>query len=121
MNEKKSPLQIAASLADYWSPRVIGEVDEHFVKVAKLKGTLTWHDHANEDELFYILSGRLKMEMPDHTVELGPGELFVVPRGVRHNPVAEEECLVMLFERKTTRHTGDVTMEKTRSIDQQLP
>lgn len=121
MNEKKSPQQIAASLEDYWSPRVIGEVDEHFVKVAKLKGTLTWHDHANEDELFYILSGRLKMEMSDRTVELGPGELFVVPRGVRHNPVADEECLVMLFERKSTRHTGDVTMEKTRTIDQQLP
>jgi len=80
-----------------------------------------WHDHANEDELFYVLSGNLKMEMPDRTIELGPGELFVVPRGVRHNPVADEECLVMLFERKTTRHTGDQTTEQTRTIDQQLP
>jgi len=121
MNEKKSPLEIAASLAEYWSPRVIGEVDEHYVKVARLKGTLAWHDHAGEDEMFYILAGHLEMQMPDGSVHLGPGEMFVVPRGVQHNPVAEDECLVMLFERKTTRHTGDVATEKTRSIDQQLP
>lgn len=120
MNEKKSPLQIAASLEAYWSPRVIGEVDEHFVKVAKLKGTLAWHDHAGEDEMFYILAGRLRIEMHDRTVDLGPGEMFVVPRATQHNPIAEDECLVMLFERKTTLHTGDVTMEKTRSIDEQL-
>jgi len=120
MNEKKSPLDIAASLSEHWSPRVIGEVDDHYVKVAKLEGTLAWHDHADDDEMFYILSGRLEMQMADRTVHLGPGEMFVVPRGVQHNPVAEEECLVMLFERKTTRHTGDVTTEKTRSIDEQL-
>ena len=120
MNEKKSPLEIAASLADYWSPKVIGEVDDHYVKVAKLKGTLAWHDHAGEDEMFYILSGRLKMEMPDRAVHLGAGDMFIVPRGIQHNPVADEECLVMLFERKTTRHTGDVKTEKTRSIAQQL-
>jgi len=120
MNEKKSPLEIAESLTEYWSPRVIGEVDEHFVKVAKLKGTLAWHDHAGEDEMFYILGGSLKMEMPDRTVHLGSGDMFVVPRGMQHNPVADEECLVMLFERKTTLHTGDTTTEKTRSIAQQL-
>jgi len=121
MNQKRSPLQIAASLTEYWSPRVIGEVDDHYVKVARLKGTLAWHDHAGEDEMFYLLAGSLLVEMPGRTVQLGPGEMFVVPRGVKHNPVAEEECLVMLFERKTTRHTGDVTTDKTRSIDQQLP
>ena len=120
MNEKKSPLEIAESLTEYWSPKVIGEVDEHFVKVAKLKGTLAWHDHAGEDEMFYILGGSLKMEMPDRTVHLGSGDMFVVPRGMQHNPVADEECLVMLFERKTTLHTGDTTTEKTRSIAQQL-
>lgn len=121
MNEKKSPLEIAASLTEFWSPRIIGEVDDHYVKVAKLKGTLAWHDHAGEDEMFYILAGRLEMQMTDRTVSLASGEMFVVPGGVQHNPVADEECLVMLFERKTTRHTGDVTTEKTRSIDQQLP
>jgi len=119
-NEKKSPLAIAASLPEYWSPRVIGEVDDHYVKVAKLKGTLAWHDHAGEDEMFYILSGHLKMEMPDRAVDLGAGDMFVVPRGIQHNPVAEEECLVMLFERKTTRHTGDVATDKTRSVEEQL-
>lgn len=118
---KKSPLEIASALSDYWSPRVIGEVDEHYVKVAKLKGTLAWHDHAGEDEMFYVLSGHLEIELVDRSVQLGPGDMFIVPRGVQHNPVAEDECLVMLFERKTTRHTGDVTTEKTRSIDQQLP
>lgn len=120
MSEKKSPLEIAESLTEYWSPRVIGEVDEHFVKVAKLKGMLTWHDHAGEDEMFYILAGSLKMEMPDRTVHLGAGEMFVVPRAVQHNPVAEEECLVMLFECKTTRHTGDVATDKTRAVEEQL-
>lgn len=120
MNNKKSPREIAASLDEYWSPRVIGEVDDHFVKVAKLKGTLAWHDHAGEDEMFYILAGRLKIEMPDHTVDLGPGEMFIVPRGVQHNPIADQECLVMLFERKSTRHTGDVMTEKTRSISDQI-
>lgn len=120
MNEKKSPLEIAASLTEYWSPRVIGEVDDHYIKVARLEGTLAWHDHSGEDEMFYVLAGSLKIEMRDRAVHLGPGEMFVVPRGVQHNPVADEECLVMLFERKTTRHTGDVTIDKTRSIDQQL-
>ena len=120
MNEKKSPLEIAASLTDYWSPRVIGEVDDHYVKVAKLKGTLAWHDHSGEDEMFHVLDGQLQIEMRDRTVELTAGEIFIVPRGEQHNPVADEECLVMLFERKATRHTGDVTTDKTRSIDQQL-
>lgn len=120
MNEKKSPLEIAASLTDYWSPRVIGEVDDHYVKVAKLKGTLAWHDHAGEDEMFYILAGSLKMELPGRTVHLESGEMYVVPRGVQHNPVADEECLVMLLERKTTRHTGDVVTERTRSVEEQL-
>ncbi|MEX2500421.1 MAG: cupin domain-containing protein [Wenzhouxiangellaceae bacterium] len=121
MNIKKSPREIAASLDEYWSPRVIGEVDDHYVKVAKLKGTLAWHAHADEDELFHVLEGVLKIEMPDRTVLLEGGDMFIVPRGVQHNPVADEECLVMLFERKTTLHTGDVATEKTRLIDQQLP
>jgi len=120
MSHKKTPLEIAASLTEYWSPKVIGEVDDHYVKVAKLKGTLTWHDHAGEDELYFILAGSLKMELLDRTVQLEAGEMFIVPRGVQHNPVADEECLVMLIEGKTTAHTGEVITEKTRSIDQQL-
>ena len=115
-----SPRQIAASLTELWSPRVVAEVDDAYVKVAKVSGSLAWHSHENEDELFLILEGHLRIEMEDGNVELGEGEMYVVPKGVRHNPVAEQECLVMLIERKATLHTGDVVMEKTRSLAEQL-
>ena len=126
MNERpdetgpRSPLEVAKELTEFWSPKVIAELDEHYVKVAKLKGTLCWHAHDREDELFYVLSGRLRIELRDRTVELEPGELFVVPKGVEHNPIADEECLVMLVERKSTRHTGEQLIEATRSIQEQL-
>ncbi|MBI1753769.1 MAG: cupin domain-containing protein [Acidobacteria bacterium] len=120
MSKAVSPKQIAASLTELWSPRVIGEVDEAYVKVAKVQGSLAWHSHDEEDELFLVLKGRLRIEMAEETVELGEGELFVVPKGVRHNPVAEEECQLLLIERKSTRHTGDVTTERTRSLAEQL-
>ena len=113
-----SPAQVAASLTELWSPRVVGEVDDAYIKVAKVRGTLAWHSH--EDELFLVLAGRLRIEMEAGAVELGPGEMFVVPKGVRHNPVAEEECHLMLIERKSTKHTGDVVTDKTRSLDEQL-
>ena len=116
----RSPLEAARALSEYWSPKVIAELDEHFVKVAKFNGTLCWHAHEDEDELFYVLSGRLWIELRDRKVELGPGELFVVPKGVEHNPVTDEECLVMLVERKTTQHTGEQVVEATRSIEEQL-
>jgi mannose-6-phosphate isomerase-like protein (cupin superfamily) len=116
----RSPLEAARALEEYWSPKVIAELDEHFVKVAKLKGRLCWHAHDEEDELFYVLSGRLRIELRDRTVELAPGELFAVPKGVEHNPIADEECLVMLVERKSTQHTGDQVSKATRSIEEQL-
>ena len=120
MPSAQSPKQIAASLTELWSPRVIAEVDDAYVKVAKVHGTLVWHAHEHEDELFLVLQGRLRLEMEEGAVELGEGELFVVPKGVRHNPVAEEECLLLLLERKTTRHTGDIVTERTRSVEDQL-
>jgi mannose-6-phosphate isomerase-like protein (cupin superfamily) len=110
----------AADLAEHWSPRVVGEVDDSYVKVAKVKGSLTWHSHDREDELFLVLKGRLRIEMEHGTVELREGEMFIVPKGVRHNPIAEEECHILLFERKSTAHTGDVITEKTRTIEEQL-
>jgi len=110
----------AAELREYWSPRVVGEVDDSYVKVAKVKGTLAWHSHEREDELFLVLKGRLRIEMEHDTVELDEGQMFVVPKGLRHNPVAEDECHVLLFERKSTAHTGDVVTEKTRIIEEQL-
>jgi mannose-6-phosphate isomerase-like protein (cupin superfamily) len=112
--------KVAADLSDYWSPRVVGEVGDSYVKVAKLKGTLMWHSHEREDELFFVLRGRLRIEMEHATVELGEGEMYIVPKGVRHNPVAEDECHVLLFERKSTAHTGDTITERTRSIEEQL-
>lgn len=115
-----SPKAVAASLTEYWSPRVIAEVDDAYIKVAKVKGTLAWHAHDAEDELFLVLAGALRIELEDRTVELGEGDAFVVPKGARHNPVADDECLLMLIERKTTRHTGDVVTGKTRSIAEQL-
>ncbi|HEU4589276.1 MAG TPA: cupin domain-containing protein [Steroidobacteraceae bacterium] len=110
----------AAALSELWSPRVVGEVDDVYIKVAKVHGTLAWHSHADEDELFLVLEGRLRIEMESGAVELNAGEMYVVPKGVRHNPVAEQECRILLIERKSTRHTGDTVTEKTRSIAEQL-
>ncbi len=120
MSNVVSPHQTAASLTEYWSPRVIAEVDDAYIKVAKIQGTLAWHSHENEDELFLVLKGHLRIEMEGRAVELHEGEMFVVPKSVRHNPVAEQECHVMLIERKSTLHTGDVVVEKTRTLAEQL-
>jgi mannose-6-phosphate isomerase-like protein (cupin superfamily) len=120
MSHVVSPKEIAASLTELWSPRVIGEVDDAYVKVAKVHGSLTWHSHENEDELFLVLRGSLRIEMENGAVELKEGEMFIVPKGVRHNPIAEQECHLMLIERKSTLHTGDVVTEKTRTLAEQL-
>src|SRR5262245_33983304 len=94
-----SPAGIAAGLTEFWSPRVIAEVDDSYIKVAKVHGTFGWHTHADEDELFLILKGRLRIEMDAGPVDLGVGDVYVVPKGTRHNPVAEQECHLMLIER----------------------
>jgi len=120
MPKSISPAGAAAALTELWSPRVIAEVDDSYIKVAKVQGTFGWHAHEDEDELFLILKGHLAIEMEAGTVELAEGEIFVVPKGVRHNPVAVEECHVMLIERKSTLHTGDMISDKTRSIADQL-
>lgn len=120
MSAAVSPKKIAKTLTELWSPRVVAEVDDAYVKVAKVRGVFGWHAHADEDELFLILKGRLRIEMEQGAVELGEGEMFVVPKGTRHNPVADEECHVMLIERKSTLHSGDVVSEKTRTLAEQL-
>jgi mannose-6-phosphate isomerase-like protein (cupin superfamily) len=96
-----------------WSPRIIGELNGQHVKLAKLKGEFVWHSHENEDELFYVVRGHLTMRLRDRTVELDEGDLFIVPRGVEHLPMAEEECHVMLFEPASTLNTGNVRGERT--------
>jgi mannose-6-phosphate isomerase-like protein (cupin superfamily) len=120
MAQVTSPKKAAAALTEYWSPRVVGEVDDSYIKVAKVLGTFGWHSHDDEDELFLILDGRLRIEMEAGAVELAEGDMFVVPKGVRHNPVAEQECCLMLIERKSTLHTGNVTTERTRSLAEQM-
>jgi mannose-6-phosphate isomerase-like protein (cupin superfamily) len=115
-----SPRQAAAALNEYWSPQVIGELDDSYLKVAKVLGTFGWHSHEDEDELFVILAGHLRIEMEDGAVELDQGELFVVPKGARHNPVAIDECLILLIERKSTLHSGNAVTAWTRSLAEQL-
>ena len=120
MQRVASPRQVAESLAELWSPRVVGELDDSYVKVAKVHGTFGWHNHEHEDELFFILKGRLRIEMESGSATLTEGDMFVVPKGVQHNPVAEQECLIMLIERKSTLHSGNVVNENTRSLAEQL-
>lgn len=98
---------------DHWSPRIVAELNGQQVKLAKLKGEFVWHDHKNEDELFLVVKGSLRIEFRDRAVTLGPGEMVVVPRGVEHKPVAEAEVEVLLFEPATTVNTGDVKEART--------
>ena len=100
---------------DYWHPRIVGELNGQLVKLAKLKGEFVWHAHQHEDELFYIVKGRLMIEFRDKVVQLNEGDMLVVPKGVEHNSVAEEEAWVMLFEPAATKHTGEVEHELTRN------
>jgi len=120
MSNVKTPKEIASSLPELWSPRVVAEVDDAYIKVAKVQGTFDWHSHQNEDELFFVLKGSLRIEKEDGAVTLAEGQMLVVPKGVRHRPVANDECLLMLIERESTQHTGDLVTAKTRSIDDQL-
>ena len=120
MKESCNPLQIAESLTKYWSPKVVSQVDNHYVKVAKLKGAFVWHNHEQQDELFVILKGSLVIEYDDKKVELNAGDLHVVPKGAMHNPIADEECLVMLIEDRGTEQTGDSETSASKSIQEQL-
>lgn len=105
----------------HWTPRVVGQVNDQYVKVAKLLGELVWHAHEAEDEMFLVVSGRLRIQLPDdQEVVLTPGQFYVVPRGVQHNPVAEEEVEIVLIETVTTRHTGEVVVEGTVPVEQQV-
>jgi mannose-6-phosphate isomerase-like protein (cupin superfamily) len=107
-------------VGDYWSPKVIGQVNNQLLKAAKLKGQLVWHAHDAEDELFYIVKGSLRIEFEDGPVDLKQGEFLTIPAGIRHNPVAAEECWVLLIEPASTKHTGDEITPRTRSLEEQL-
>lgn len=107
-------------LTDFWSPKVIGQVNDQLLKVTKLKGELVWHAHDEQDELFYVVKGHLRIDFEDGSVELAQGDLLTVPRGIRHNPVAEDECWVLLIEPASTKHTGDEITPRTRSLEEQI-
>jgi len=102
-----------AQFDDYWHPRIVGELNGQQVKVVKLKGAFVWHHHDVEDELFLIIKGRLIIQFRDKDVVLEEGEFLVIPKGIEHRPLAEEECCVMLFEPVGTLNTGNVQDEKT--------
>ena len=104
-----------ATFSDHWNPRVAGQINDFQVKVVKLKGAFDWHHHDVEDELFLVVSGRMRMGLRDGDIEVGPGEFIVVPHGVEHRPEAlTEECHVLLLEPGTTLNTGNVVTERTR-------
>jgi len=98
---------------ELWTPKIIGELNGQDVKLAKVKGEFVWHNHRNEDELFLIVKGSLKIDFEGESVTLNEGEMLVIPRGVEHRPVAEEEAWILLFEPQSTKHTGDVKSNLT--------
>ena len=99
---------------EQWSPKIIGQLNGQDVKLAKLQGEFVWHDHKEEDELFYIIKGTLKIEFRDKMIELQEGDMLIIPKGVEHKPIAEEEVWVLLFEPSNIKHTGDVEHELTK-------
>ena len=105
---------------EYWSPKVIGEINESSVKLAKFKGEFTWHSHDHEDEMFLIFKGALTIKFRDKDIHLTEGECIIIPRGVEHMPVAAEEAQVILIEPKTTLNTGNVINDKTIAILEQI-
>lgn len=99
---------------EHWSPKTIGKLNGQAVKIAKVKGEFVWHDHANEDELFMVIKGSLTICLENEKVLLNEGELYIVPKGLKHKPVAEKECWILLFEPLQTKHTGEVKSEITK-------
>ena len=104
---------------DLWSPKLVGELNENYVKLAKGMGELDWHTHDNEDEFFLVVSGHLDIHLRDRVISLDPGEFFVVPKGVEHRPVATDGAEIVLIEPKETLHTGTKKTDQTVAIDDQ--
>ena len=105
-----------SEIHEYWKPYIAGELNGQLVKLTKLKGEFVWHHHENEDEMFLVVKGRFRIEFRDKIVQLEEGEFIVVPRGVEHKPVADEECWILLFEPASTLNTGNVENEFTLSV-----
>lgn len=118
MPEKINLAHKFSQIHEYWKPYIAGELNGQLVKLDKLKGEFVWHHHENEDEMFLVVKGRFRIEFRDKVVQLEEGEFIVVPRGVEHKPVADEECWILLFEPASTLNTGNVENEFTlRDLD----
>ena len=102
--------------SEYWSPKIVGELNGQHVKLAKFQGEFVWHKHDNEDEMFLVIEGVLKMELRDKTIVINKNEFLIIPKGTEHRPVAEKEVSVMLFEPSSTLNTGDTENELTKYI-----
>jgi mannose-6-phosphate isomerase-like protein (cupin superfamily) len=114
MRDKVNLEEKLSLFSEYWSPRIVGELNDSHIKLVKVKGEFTWHHHENEDELFLVLKGALTIKLRERDILVEAGEFFVVPRGVEHKPVAEEETHILLLEpRSLTRNTGNVVNELT--------
>jgi mannose-6-phosphate isomerase-like protein (cupin superfamily) len=111
--EKINLAQKFTLFQDHWKPRIAGELNGQYIKLVKVKGEFVWHRHDNEDELFLVVKGRLLIKLRDQDIQLEEGELVIIPRGVEHMPVAEEEVHMLLLEPKSTLNTGDVQNERT--------
>ncbi len=114
------PINLSQKLTKFseqWSPKIIAQMNDYHFKIAKIEGEFIWHDHPETDEVFIVLKGQLKIELRDGNVVLEEGELFVVPRGVEHKPVAKQECHILLIEPAGTLNTGDVVNGRTAASD----
>ena len=109
LNQKFSQFQ------DYWQPKIAGELNDNYIKLAKLKGEFVWHQHETEDELFLVVKGTLLIKLRDRDIQLQEGEFVIIPKGVEHLPIADEEAHVLLLEPKTTLNTGNIQNERTVS------
>ena len=98
---------------EYWSPKIVGELNDSHVKLAKVQGEFVWHHHEKEDELFFVVKGELTIKLSDKVLNIHEGEFTIIPKGVQHKPIADEECWIMLLEPKTTSNTGNVIDERT--------
>lgn len=111
--EKVNLVEKFSRFSEQWSPKIVGEVNDSYVKLVKFKGEFVWHHHEREDELFLVVKGRFTMRLRERDIQVGEGEFIIIPRGAEHKPVAEEECHVLLLEPKTTLNTGNVRNERT--------
>jgi mannose-6-phosphate isomerase-like protein (cupin superfamily) len=118
--EKVNLLHKFGCFDEHWSPKIVGELNDSLVKIAKLKGEFLWHHHEEEDEMFLVVKGKLLIRLPERDINLEEGELLIIPKGVEHMPVAAEEAWVMLLEPQSTLNTGNIYNERTVEVAERI-